>query len=303
MSADARKLAERYEELLQGYLQDRSEALLNRGYELARRALTEGQGALDLAAIHHQVLRRLAAEQPDARQWLDAAQAFFSECLSPFELSHRGAQEGTRALRHFNEVLENEVKRIAHALHDEAGQMLASVHVRLADIVGDMPPQARRRFDEVEQMLHEVGGQLRDLSHELRPTMLDDLGLVPALEFLAEKVTKRTGLAIFVSAETQQRLPAPVETALYRIVQEALNNAVRHAHARSAIVELSLAPTRVCCSVRDDGRGFVVPANGGSQGLGLIGIRERLNALGGALRIVTKPQQGSTLFADIPLGS
>lgn len=302
MAVDTRQLAARYEELLEAYLADGSEAVLSQGYDLARRALVDGCGALELAAIHHHALRRVIRERPDPATWLVPAEAFFAECLSPFEMSHRGAQEGTRALRHLNELLENEIKRIAHALHDEAGQMLASVHILLADIAGDLPPAARRRIDDVEQLLREVDGQLRDLSHELRPTVLDNLGLVPALEFLAEKVTRRTGMVISVAAGTQQRLPPAVETALYRIVQEALNNAVKHARARSAVIELELAPSRVRCSVRDDGRGFAVPVDDGPQGLGLIGIRERLNALGGALRIVTKPQQGSTLFADIPLG-
>ena len=297
------KLAGRYEELLLAYLKDGSESALSRGYELARGAMADGHGALELATMHHQALRRVVMQHADAASRLDAAEAFFAECLSPFEMSHRGAQEGTRALRHLNELLETEVKRIAHALHDEAGQMLASVHILLADIAADFPEEARKRFDEVEQLLREVDGQLRDFSHELRPTVLDNLGLVPALEFLAEKVTKRTGLAISVTAPAQQRLPAAVETALYRIVQEALNNTVKHAHARNAVVELQLAPSKVTCSVSDDGRGFAVPAAKGAPGLGLIGIRERLSALGGALRIVTRPQRGSTLFADIPLGS
>ena len=300
-AVDSRKLAARYAALLQGYLKNGGEVALSRGYELSRRAMVDGCGVLELAAIHHRALRRVVLPREGADRALNAAEAFFAECLSPFEMSHRGAEEGTRALRRVNEVLENELKRIAHALHDEAGQMLASVHIVLFDIASELPPQSRKRFDEVEQLLREVDGQLRDLSHELRPTVLDNLGLVPALEFLAEKVTKRTGLAISVKAEKQVRLPTAVETALYRIVQEALNNTVKHARAHKAVIKVELAPTKVSCSVQDDGRGFRVPVNGENAGLGLIGIRERLSALGGALRIVTKPKQGSTLFADIPL--
>ena len=298
---EAQQLAGRYQQLLVAYLKDGNEAALNRGYELGRGALVDGRGALELAAIHHEALRRIAGTRSDVDAWLKQAEAFFAECLSPFEMSHRGAQEGTRALRHLNELFESEVKRIAHALHDEAGQLLASVHILLADIAGDLP-QARKRFDDVERLLRDVEGQLRDFSHELRPTVLDNLGLVAALEFLADKVTKRTGLAVSVAADHPGRLPAAVETALYRIVQEALNNTVKHAQARSAVIELQLAPNKVSCSVRDDGRGFATPpGRKGQEGFGLIGIRERLNALGGALRIVTKPEQGSTLFADIPL--
>ena len=99
MSADA-KLAKRYWQILQEYLEHRDEAPLNRGYELARQALVDGCGVLEMADIHHRALRRLCAESPPDDQLLREAGDFFAECLSPFEMSHRGAQEGTRALRH-----------------------------------------------------------------------------------------------------------------------------------------------------------------------------------------------------------
>ncbi len=97
------------------------------------------------------------------------------------------------ALRGLNEALEEEVKRIAHALHDEAGQLLASVHIGLADVVRDLPPHAAQRLEDVQGLLHKIEEQLRHLSHELRPTILDDLGLRPALEFLADGVSRRAG--------------------------------------------------------------------------------------------------------------
>jgi signal transduction histidine kinase len=93
-----------------------------------------------------------------------------------------------------------------------------------------------------------------------------------------------------------------VETALYRIVQEALNNAVKHARASTVRIELQSTSSKVACSVRDNGQGFDDQAQAAGQGLGLLGIRERLNALGGSLRVDTKPRQGTTLVADIPLG-
>ena len=302
MDVSVPSLAERYAEILREYLRDSSEISLTRGYEVARRALKDGGGILDMAVIHHQSLRRLFAEREISDASLEKAGDFFAECLSPFEMSHRGAQEGTRALRHLNEVLEAELKRIAHALHDEAGQLLASVHIALADVVGDLPPPARKRFGEIEQLLRQIETELRSLSHELRPTVLDNLGLLPALEFLAEKVAKRTGLAVSVAAETERRLPPAVETALYRIVQETLNNVVKHARASAVKIELECTPSKVACRVCDDGSGFVLRGDPGVQGLGLLGIRERLNALGGSLRVVTEPGRGTTILADIPLG-
>jgi signal transduction histidine kinase len=296
------QLAEHYWGILQEYLKDRSEASLNRGYELARQAFADGCGVLEMADIHHRALRRLCAEAWPDDQLLWAVGDFFAGCFSPFEMSHRGAQEGTRALRHLNEVLENEVKRIAHALHDEAGQLLASVHIAVVDIASELPPQARIRFEEVERLLTQIEVELRNLSHELRPTVLDNLGLVAALEFLAEKVSKRTGLNVSVTGDAGARLPATVETTLYRIVQEALNNAVKHAQARSVRIELRRTPLKVTCSVGDDGHGFDAHRQPDSTGLGLIGMRERLDTLGGALCVITRPRCGTTIQAEIPLG-
>jgi len=301
MNPDTKDLAERYLEILHEYVGGTSETSLSRGYDLARRALVDGCGVLELAAIHHQALRRVFMEHGASDGLLTAAGEFFAECLSPYEMSHRGAQEGARALRHLNEVLEAELKRIAHALHDEAGQLLASVHIAIADVANELPPQARGRLDGVEVLLKQIEAELRTLSHELRPTVLDNLGLVPALEHLAEKVAKRTGLILSVTGETGERLPAAVETALYRIVQEALNNVVKHAHAHSVRIDLQRRRRKVLCAIRDDGVGFDACDQRGNEGLGLSGIRERLNSLGGSLSVVTETRRGTTLLADIPL--
>jgi len=299
--ADTRALADDYSVNLREYLDDVNEASLERGYEIARRALVEGCGVLEVAAIHHRALRRVVAERPISDELLKNAGDFLGECLSPFEMSHRGALEGTRALRHLNEVLEGEMKRIAHALHDEAGQLLGSVHIALASVAAELPLQTRGRMHEIEQLLKQIESELRDLSHGLRPTVLDNLGLVAALELLAEKVAKRTGMIVSVEGEPGRRWPTNVETALYRIVQEGLNNAAKHAGARSVRITVRSTPTKIACSVCDDGRGFDCRTQAEGQGLGLLGIRERLNALGGSLHVDTEPRHGTTLVADIPL--
>jgi len=300
VTADTKELDKRYLEILHEYVESGSEASLSRGYDLARRALVDGRGVLDMAAMHHRALRRLIAKR-SASAVVASAERFFVECLSPFEMSHRGAQEGARALRHLNEVLEGELKRMAHALHDEAGQLLATVHIAMADMVNGLPPSAQARFVEVESLFRQVEVELRNLSHELRPTVLDNLGLVPALECLAERVAKRTGLQLSVAGKMGERLPATIETALYRIVQEAVNNAVKHAHARSVCIDIQRTRRKIRCAISDDGIGFdaVGPAVG--HGLGLSGIRERLSSLGGSLSVITALQHGTTLLADIPL--
>jgi signal transduction histidine kinase len=297
----ARSLIEGYMPLLREYLDSGSETALAQGYEMARNALKEGRGVVELAGIHHQSLRQICRHGTVTAALLEKAGIFLAECLSPFQMSHRGAHEATLALRHLNDVLEAETKRIAHALHNEAGQLLAVAHIALADVIGRLPSQARESCDEIQNVLRRIEIELRNLSHELRPTVLDNLGLLPALEFLAEKVSKRTGLAVSVESDTGRRLPPPVETALYRIVQEALNNAAKHARANKVMIELECTASKVACRIHDDGVG-IASRNEAGQGLGLLGIRERLHALGGSLRVVAEPGYGTTILTDIPLG-
>ena len=209
-----------------------------------------------------------------------------------------------QALHHLNEALEQEIKRIAHALHDEAGQLLASVHIGLAEVARDLPPHAAQRLENVQGLLDKIEEQLRHLSHELRPTILDDLGLRPALEFLADGVARRTGLQIGIEGSPGARLPTPTETALYRVVQEALTNVTKHAQATRVSITLARSGRLLRCAIRDDGVGFDaarVLARRGSRGLGLIGIQERLHGVGGRLDIIATPGSGTQLIMSVPV--
>ena len=180
MSTRTDRFPGRYRASLCKYLAAPGEAQRSRAYELGRRSLTEGLGVLDIAAAHGDALRSLRTSRatdavPGAV--VEAASDFLAECLSPFEMSHRGAREGARAWQRVNEALENEAKRIAHALHDEAGQLLAAVHIAIAEIAGELPARSRARLKEVRRLLDRIETELRNLSHELRPTVLDRLGL------------------------------------------------------------------------------------------------------------------------------
>ena len=196
---------------------------------------------------------------------------------------------------------ETEARRIAHELHDEAGQILAGLHIMLDTLLRDVPaqPDALRRL---HAELDRVETQLRRLSHELRPTMLDDLGLAAALEWLGQGVTDRTGVLVAVEAP-EDRLPPDIETALYRIVQEALTNAVRHGRPRRIDVEIHDEGAQVRAVIRDDGQGFDIRAawaRRGDRGLGLIGMRERAETLGGTIEIRSTPGQGTEVSVHIP---
>ena len=210
------------------------------------------------------------------------------------------------ALQRLNQTLEDEAKRIAHALHDEAGQLLASVHIAVDVVARELPARARVRLERVKDLLNQAEEQLRRLSHELRPTILDNLGLRPALEFLAQGVSRRTGLSITVEGGTEGRLASSVETALYRLVQEALNNVTRHAQAKCVTVRLQRDARVIRCTIGDDGVGFDVTsvfARKREQGLGLIGMRERVNSVGGTLQIISAPGGGTTIAVELSLQS
>src|SRR5437867_2722557 len=299
------KLEDQYTAALQDSIRGMGEPALQLAYELGRRALAEGLGVLDMAAMYHKALAAVLSRvsTPEERALvLRAGASFFVESLSPFEMTHRGFRETNTALRRLNQTLEDESKRIAHALHDEAGQLLASVHLALEEVAGNLPP-ARQHLQKVKGLLDQIEGQLRRLSHELRPTILDDLGLLPALKFLAEGVAARTGLLITVDGGSAPSLSPLLETTLYRIVQEALTNVARHAKASQVDITVHQELQTLRCSIRDNGVGFDVPAvlaKLGGRGLGLIGIRERLNSLGGSLSIMSKQGQGTELVITIP---
>jgi signal transduction histidine kinase len=288
---------------LEEYLAGAGEGALRRAYEIGRIAISQGLSVLEMVAIHHQALAKVLVGRPASMEKdLRRAQEFFAESLSRYELTDRSGP--LAALRHLNDTLEREIHRIAHAVHDEAGQLLAAARLSVATVARDLDPSFRERFLEVDAVLERVDKELRSISHELRPTILDDLGLVPALRFLADGISKRSRLSIHVESSLEDRPAAPIEITLYRVVQEALTNVTRHSSAREVTIQLTGHGEDLRCLVRDDGVGFDVPAvlsGKGRMGLGLIGIRERLNAIGGTLQINSEMGRGTELLIGIHL--
>ena len=304
---EPRKLERAYASALEEYLSAGGEDALRNAYELGRTALAEGWGLLDVADMHHTALTPLL-QRIDPRaplsQKLDSAQEFFGEGLFPYEMALRGFQDATSALHRLNETLEQEIHRIAHTVHDEAGQLLFAARLTMSGVAHDIDPSLQGRLQEVGAILDRVEDQLRTLSHELRPTILDDLGLVPALESLAGSVSKRAGLSIRIHSPQRGRYSQKIETATYRVVQEALANVTKHACARNVEIHLTRVENHMHCLVHDDGIGFDAPSvlsctMGG--GLGLIGIRERLNAVGGTFQIDSAAGRGTKLLVKIPV--
>ncbi|MCS6862427.1 MAG: PAS domain-containing protein, partial [Abditibacteriales bacterium] len=208
--------------------------------------------------------------------------------------------------RRLLEAQEVERRRIARELHDELGQSLTAVKIILqtAQRLANVEPLAGW-LDEGINVVSRTLQQVRDLSLDLRPSILDDLGLVAALRWYVDRTAQRTGLIIrFVADPVNGRLPPDVETASFRVAQEALTNVARHAHAKKVTVKVRQRDGELHLTISDDGIGFDVEAaqQRAAQGesLGLLGMQERVSLVGGRLTIQSTPQGGTTVQVVVP---
>ncbi|MGH9446536.1 MAG: sensor histidine kinase, partial [Terriglobia bacterium] len=241
MKPISRLLLRECEAVMRTHLEKGGEATLEQGYELGRKALDQGLGVVDMGAIYQRALAEVLASVPTRPACLRAVKSLeglFVETLSPYEMTHRGYRDAHATLRRLNELLEDEAKRIAHALHDESGQLLVAVYIAIEELACELPHNFHGKIQSVRTALDEMEEQLRNLSRELRPPLLDDLGLMPALEFLIQGFANRTKLEVALKGSTGARVPAPVEFAIYRIVHEALTNINKHAKASRALIQI-----------------------------------------------------------------
>lgn len=236
----------------------------------------------------------------------DLADAFNAMMAALAHAAQERAERETLRAQYVSGVIaaqEEERKRIARELHDSTSQALTSLMLGLRAL-SVAPEDVPRRAEELRQIAAHTLEEVHSLSLQLRPSVLDDLGLAAALERHVNDCRRRTKLHIDLALSgLEQRLPPQVETALYRIVQEGLTNIVRHAHAQTASIYIERRQHSVRAIIEDDGVGFDPQAVAHRDGhLGLYGIRERAELLGGKLIIESAPQQGCSLFVEIPLG-
>jgi signal transduction histidine kinase len=231
---------------------------------------------------------------------LRLAETFAARAAIAVNLAERVSRD---ALRRVVEAQELERKRLARELHDETGQALTSIILGLRT-VDEAPSDEERReaLRELRELVLSTLNDVRRLAVELRPKALDDFGLVPALERLGDTFAQKSGIAVHFEAQLgEQRLPAEAETALYRIVQEALTNVAKHSGAKNVSVLLTRKDGRVVAVVEDDGRGLGPGVEAG-EGLGLVGMRERVSLLGGRLALESAGDTaGTTVVAEVPL--
>jgi signal transduction histidine kinase len=274
--------------------------------------------------VHQEVSRRLAArtgmwiplvardrvigvleihdkEGPDARfsnDDLRLAETFASRAAVAVELSQRVARD---AVRRVVEAQESERSRLARELHDETGQALTSILLGLKPLEDALTHQpARLALAELREHVVSALQEVRRLAVELRPALLDDFGLVPALERLVDSLAEQTDIRVdFRSALGETRLASEVETTLYRVVQESLTNIVKHAKAQNVSVSVARRGAAVAVVIEDDGAGFDQRLVR-QEGIGLLGMRERLALLDGRLEIESRPGAGTTIVAEVP---
>lgn len=203
------------------------------------------------------------------------------------------------------EAREQEKSRIARELHDELGQQLTLLRMDVAWCKAHLPPDAggfAAKLDRMETLLKSTVESTRRISSDLRPLMLDDLGLVPALEWLVQNATQRGGVRCEFSIDDPALdLPPAQSTAVFRIVQEALTNIVKHAQATRAHVVIRHDGGALHVRVSDDGVGFSPDAARKPESFGLVGLRERISLLRGKARIDSAPGQGTSIEIELPL--
>jgi PAS domain S-box-containing protein len=205
--------------------------------------------------------------------------------------------------RRLFEVQEEERRHLARELHDEIGQALTAAKINLQSVTEDKGSATFARLQETTAILDRLLGQVRQISLDLRPSMLDDLGLVPALRSMVDQQTQRAGIEMsFSASELPGNVPAEIQMTCFRIAQEALTNVVRHAGSTRVDVEFGYDRGYLRLLVRDNGRGFDVAAER-RAGLGLTGIKERAALAGGRAGIISLPNKGTTVEVSLPLDS
>ena len=234
---------------------------------------------------------------PDARftdEDIRLAETFATRAAVAVELSERVERD---ALRRVVAAQELERQRLARELHDETGQALTSILLGLRQLDGESPEAVAAVRELVVATLQDV----RRLAVELRPKVLDDFGLLPALERLTQGFAEHTGISVDLEASAlTERPPVEVETAIYRIVQESLTNVVKHAQAQSVSVVVTRSDGRIKAVIEDDGTGFE-PETISDGGIGLLGMRERIELLDGSLTVESSERSGTTVAVEVPV--
>jgi signal transduction histidine kinase len=259
------------------------------------------QLAASKLALKQETSRRKAAEEA-----LKESERHYSRLLKQADR----VQEQSRHLsRQILSTQEEERRKISRELHDVIAQVLTGINLRLAALKSDAARNSKglnRNIASAQRLVEHSVNIVHRFARELRPAVLDDLGLIPALHSFMKNFTERTGIRTRLTAFARvEKSDTTKRTVLFRVAQEALNNVARHAQASRAEVSIEKLPGRICMKIMDDGKSFQAERflrGTGSKHLGLLGMRERLEMVGGRLDVASAPRKGTTITAQIPLG-
>lgn len=237
---------------------------------------------------------------------------FFTVILRDITLrkqTMRELESSRQALRDLYDGLqtirEEERKRVARELHDELGQTLAALRIDLTLLRNELPKERTdlaTRVQGLDDLLMHTITAVRRISSDLRPRPLDDLGLIAAIQMLTEEVAQRHGLTIHLHAPQKEvRIPDDVSSPLFRMVQESLNNVVKHANATNVDIRIDALEGMLRIAVEDDGDGMDISQASKSGSFGLIGMRERAWAMGGSIETTSSPGAGTRVTIEAPL--
>ncbi len=230
----------------------------------------------------------------DQLEEVDRLAASFRRMLKRIESERQ--RSGLLVLR----AQEEERRRLAYDLHDEVNQALTAILLRLQALSQDAPPAMAEELSELKRLVNQAMGELLQLARQLRPSALDDHGLLPAIESQVRRFAQQTGIETDLETDGAESSLAPdQEIAVYRIAQEALANVARHADASRVEIALASSERGIALTVRDDGRGFE-PGGDSRRGLGLDGMAERARLVGGELTIDSSPGGGTALKLRVP---
>jgi signal transduction histidine kinase len=264
------------------------------------------QRSADLVASNRQLQQEIL-QRKSVEESLRKSERHYSQLLE----QSRHMQEQLRLLsRQPLSAQEEERKNISRELHDVIAQTLTGINVRLAALKKEAATNTKgldRNIARTQRLVEHSVNIVHQFARELRPAVLDDLGLVPALHSFMKNFAMRTGVRASLTTFTMkiEQLDATRRTVLFRVAQEALTNVARHARASRVEVSIQKLPDSICMKIKDDGKSFDVEralrANGGKRP-GLLGMRERLEMVGGRFDVESAPGKGTTVTARIPLG-
>jgi signal transduction histidine kinase len=265
-----------------------------------------GAEVSELGRSFDQMREQLRKSLSETREWNVQLEHRVEERTQALADAEQGRRE---LLRKLVVAQEEERRGLARELHDETSQALTALVVGLETVTtapAHTVEEIKDRLSPIKSMATEMLREIQRIIHDLRPAILDDLGLVQAIDWYAENRFKPRHIQVSMeTVGTEKRLPSEVETVVFRIAQEAVNNIVRHAEAENVDITLEFDEDAVILQIEDDGKGFdpnmVMKRGNGNTGFGLTGIRERASLFGGSASIESKSEQGTTIVAKIPL--